>query len=366
MEQNPLYVFSCLLVWLLGVKLVWKFRQKAYAISNINLTIAIFSIVYLCIYAFYDTDYYHYLEIFQNVSNGYISHMEDVYLHLALFADGNYSIFRLCIWGSAILLTFLSFKRFELPLPLAALFFLCLIVLKFGYGRVSLALSIATFGYSFIIKPINPKILSIIIGILLLSCSSFFHSSVLFYILLLISSLFAVNTGKKLIYFLILIYPLFIYLFQKYGGQFILQYIDYDESVQGALNYVNNDFKGYEGIGVAIRMFMERLPFFLSLLLAIIIKWKGIHKTMPFYMKSITNLCIFLVLSTFIFSFETSVNTYSLFYRFLYFTMIPMVILVTYCHTNSIIPKIVNIIFWCGFIASFYNLIYSLYCNIVI
>lgn len=365
MEQNPYLVFLCLIVWLTGVKLTWKSRIKEKTLSKYNILLAFLAVVFLCLFAFYDTDYFHYLDIFNSVSLGYIFHIEEIYLPIAMFANGSYFLFRLYIWGFAVLLAFITFRRFELPVSLAILFFLCLVVLKFGYGRVSLALAMATFGYSCIVKPFNPKLISILLGGVFVYYSAFFHTSAIFYIFLLTISFIATNAGKKTILMMFIMYAIVVYLFQRYGGAYILQYVENDESTQGALSYLNGDFRGYEGVGVLVKQLLDRMPFFLTLIIAILIRWKGLHKSMPYYMKSVTNLCIYSVLAALVFSFETTVNTYSLYYRFLYFSMLPTVILICYCHLKNIFPKLVNITFWCGFIASVYNLVYSFYCTIV-
>ena len=365
MVSNALSVLFCILVWLWGLSMVLKARRNFLSISLWRSIFAIISIAIICVCAYYDTDFYHYEDIFQSVTSTNISHMEDVYLPIALFANGNYLLFRFCIWGVAVLLAMYIAKRLKLPLSLFSLYFLVLILLKFGYGRVSLALTIATLGFTFIIKPISPKIFSILFGVLAVYVSSYFHDSVIFYIIILVISLLFINTGRKSLVILFVLYPVLVYLFQMYGGYYIMQYIDSNDSAQGALYYVNGDFEGYQGIGVAVKTFLERMPFFLTVLLAVLIRWNNYHNTMPFYMKIINSLSILTVITAFMFSFNTTINTYSLYYRFLYFAMLPMIILVTYCHMNRLFPKLINIIFWCGVIASSYSLIYSLYCNIV-
>lgn len=365
MEHHPFSILFCLIVWLFGVSMTYKARKSFMSLKSGRTFFAILTIVTICVCAFYDTDFYHYEEIFRSVSSTDIYHMEEVYLPIALFANGNYLAFRLCIWGIAVMLALWVAKRLELPLSLFSLYFLVLIVLKFGYGRVSLALAIATLGYTLIIKPSTPKFFSVLLGALVIFISSFFHDSAIFYIYLLALSLLFINAGRKTIAFLFLMYPVLIYFFQIYGGEYILQYIDNNENAQGALYYVNGDFEGYEGVGVTIRTFLERIPFFLTLLLAVLIKWKKYHEEMPFYMRAITSLCILSVITAFMFSFNTTVNTYSLYYRFLYFAMLPMIILVTYSQMHRYYPKLVKMIFWCGVFASSYSLIYSLYCNIV-
>ena len=364
MGNSPLYVLSCILVWMLGIMSVWKSRNNVNFVSRNGVIVAMFSILYLCVFAFYDTDYYHYMEIFHSVYRGEIFHIEEAYLPIAIFANDNYVIFRLCIWGGAVLFALLAFKRFELPMSLVTLFFLSVVVLKFGYARVSLALAMATYGYSLIIKPISHRILSCFFGVAIVYVASFFHNSAIFYVLVLMLSLIAPNAGKKSIIGLACIYPIMIYIFQQYGGELILEYINNEENAQGALSYVYGDFYGYQGVGVRIRTFLERVPFFISLFLAIYIRWKGIHNTMPYYMKIVINLCIFAILSALMFSFKTSVNTYTFYYRFLYFAMLPMVSLVVYCLVNRLALRIVSLIFWSGLISTSFNLLYSLYCSI--
>lgn len=365
MEQNPFYIILCLIVLGLGVLCTWHSLYRPISNQGYSTVLGICATLFLCIFAFYDSDYYHYLEIFQSVSTDFIYHVEDVYIPIALFAKGNYTVFRACVWGVAVLLAFWTFRRLDLPFPLVVLCFLCLIVLKFGYGRVSLALSIATFGLSYIVKPAKFKILSYLFGIVLILLSTLFHSSAIVYVVFLLISMVAINAGRGSMIIFLVVYLLSVLAFQRLGSQDIFRFISGYEETEGAISYLEGDFKGYGGIGPTINMVLGRLPFFIALIDALIIKWKNLQLSMPSFIRFFVNLCIVTVLGAILFLFGKNVNTYTLYYRFLYFAMLPIVIMVCYCIQNNILPKLMKFTIIAGVICSLYNLMYASYCAIV-
>ena len=133
----------------------------------------IFLVLILCLYAVQDTDYFHYMQELNRIKLGYISNLEDVYIALAGYVNYEYISFRLIVWGIALLLFVLSIYRINQPISLVLFYFVSMYMLRFAYARVSLAMAMGIFGYTFLIKPINKSYISYIVGILIIFCSVF-------------------------------------------------------------------------------------------------------------------------------------------------------------------------------------------------
>ena len=161
-----------------------------------------------CIFSFQDTDWFHYVEIFKSystpetfvISYDFLfgktdySHMEKIYSYLAYCSFDNYLLFRLIIWGSALVLFFLTCKNLGVKLSYVLYYFVPLFLLLFCYGRVSLAFSMAFYGYSLLVKNFDRKfykktlitkkksfvslVLSTITGVFFIIASLLFHKSV--------------------------------------------------------------------------------------------------------------------------------------------------------------------------------------------
>ena len=74
-------------------------------------------------------------------------------------------------------------------------------------------------------------------------------------------------------------------------------------------------------------------------------------------------MVIYIILISSVFLISDSMNTYVLYYRFLYFAIIPTVIVLAYFYSNNILPKFTKTTINTGIVSTVYLLVYALYCS---
>lgn len=144
--------------------------------------------------AFCNGDFFHYIEWVESANVNW--HFDDtapqeiVYQYISSALDGAYFPFRFVVWGSALTLIVATAKRLEISVQQTLFVVIILYAVQYSYARATLAMSVYFLGFSFLVKPARVgSIVSILIGIGIISLSVFFHRSM--YVLI----------GLTLIYF---------------------------------------------------------------------------------------------------------------------------------------------------------------------
>ena len=349
----PFVAFDLLLV-VICILTLRPAYSTPYTIKKDNRIFVLLVFFIFCIFAFYDADFFHYKNAFQGMDWSTL-HFEKVYYPIMSFCKGNYYVFRTIIWGGSLLLVYKAIKNFSPPIDLTLLCFVVMCVSKFAYGRISLAQSIGLFGLSIIFKTGLKSIFKIIIGLLVVYLSSFFHSSMVYGIIMAIIAMLTVNLGKKSIVFILCLYPFIVYYFQSIGGGLIEQLFSSDDMTSAAARYyLESDFRGYEGLTMIIQAIFERGPVVLLSILICVCRWRKEHQEWPMYVKVLSNIVSFVAISSSVFSFNTTVNTYTLFYRFFNFSLLPSMVVLSYFLYNRIHYRYANFIFKFSLIGSIY------------
>lgn len=141
----------------------------------------LYFIICILIYCLFDKasgDYYHYEEIIKEMSSQrtIVTHLEYIYVLIARFVHFDYFLFRLIIWGGALLLLAVCIRLNNVRKDLVyALFILCSLQI-FSYARVSLGICLYLLGYLLVTQKTLHKIniVHIIVGVLLIFASAFF------------------------------------------------------------------------------------------------------------------------------------------------------------------------------------------------
>lgn len=196
-KYNPYLLLINVAVWLI---LIIRYRRASslyysFHSSNGYGFFLVMAILYL-VFAFSEADTYHYHFMFDEIkSTNTHSHIEPFYFWLIqkLPAWGYY-IWRLIVWGMAICLQVLTFKRLGLDSDLASWLFALVLLVPFSLSRDALGFSLLTYSCSFIYKPGKYRLLSIVIGFLGVWLSSYLHKSMIVFIIIAILS--AVRVGK--------------------------------------------------------------------------------------------------------------------------------------------------------------------------
>ena len=110
-----------------------------------------FSILF-CLIPFWGGDYFHYMEIFPMLKQGWNQlNVEEIYEFFARYSP-DYHFFRFIIWGTAFWLVCKCIRILHLNFDLSIFFFTSLFLYKFSYARVSLCMAIMYLGLAVMSK----------------------------------------------------------------------------------------------------------------------------------------------------------------------------------------------------------------------
>ena len=368
MEQTPLLVLSNLLLYAIMFLLLRKVSRPPYKLSKGRRSCAIFFIYLFCLFAFFDGDYFHYMQIYDNSYNGEsLHHLEDVYYYIYDLSLGSYILFRMLIWGSAFTLFMLSIKRFSLNFDFTLYLFIILVFLKFAYPRISLGYACLFLGLSYWVNPLKKRMFSYILGAFMMGLSLAFHKSMLFGIGIVMISTIANKINKKHLVFFLMMSPFLIFILSRFLGANLADAIENseDELLAGKSIYLDVS-RSNRGIGQLVLNLLERAPYFLTVFLYFKIIWKkSTFNALPYRIRIIANSLFFILFASVLMALNPSGTTYVFYYRFLYFSIIPLTLFLSYCITNKIYLKLSSFIILIGMFSTFYKLVYVYYCTIL-
>lgn len=338
----------------------------SFHLKKSHILLAYFLILCFCVFGFHNGDYYHYSTgVTQMATNSkYVNidfwdediHLEKVYWYIGQLVNYDYFLWRLVVWGSTLLLIYLTTKRLDFNISTTLSFFIVVALLIISYARVSLAMAISFFGVSFLIRPKFSKFISYPIGLLIIFLSLSFHRSAIF--LLIIFSLSTIILSKRNLLFVALLLPLITLIVNYYGFEYFIN------DTSG--NVVNNKVREYSirtnqnsTLGGSVYLIFNYIVFYMSyvLICKTIFKPK-IHlpNTVQFFFN-----CVFWIISiATIIGLNVNYNTSVIFYRFLNFSVIPLSFILGYLiqYNNS---KLLQCIFITALLKNIYQLLYICY-----
>lgn len=291
-----------------------------------------FFVLLFLLFAFDGGDYYNY---YNAIKDGYLENLEAVYHHILRIVNNNYILFRLIVWGGALFFFKSAIKRYGLDYQRSLFFLFAVFISIYDYARASLAMGIFFYGLSFLLLPNTRKVISYMFGMSLMILSVFFHNSMI--VALAATSILLVPINFFTIFFIL---ALFILLSPYFAG--LLQSFVGAELFSEALNdkvsgYSVQEYDNYFSIYEWIRRYIEYGTFFITyLIVASKVYFSNIE--FPPYIIAISKITLALLLISIGVLFIPNL-TFVLFYRFLFITMIPIVILFCYCEQNGIVSN---------------------------
>lgn len=340
-ETTLLDLFIVLFVYLLTVlgnrKLV--IGSSRLLPSNIvwrNYLGLLLGIVFLQIAAITRGDFYHYGDFVQHFTPSTESHMEPFYVWLIGFTHRNYLLWRVIIWGGALLLTYLTAKRLEIN-SVYTFFFLCVcFIFTFNYARTSLGIALYFYGLSFLIKPGGRKIISYIFGVILIYLSKNFHSSM--YILIILTPFLFIKL-KPIWIFAILLVAYWGYSKIQVFAPELFAYFNAGEDVlenRWDLYVVQSEY-GSQGLGGRIHEYLLYGSYYLLFAIItyiVLIKQQGKIEKPILLMYRILFAVVFMASI-----FGIAIDAPIFFYRTLYMATIPLCLISSYLYTNCMLPQ---------------------------
>ena len=288
--------------------------------------------------------------------------IEGFYQRLIYYIDGDYFLFRLIVWGSSLALIISAARKFGASVYRTLFVVLAGFIITYSYARATLAMSVFSMGVVIICMAVENKrkYMPIIIGSILIACSTFFHRSM--YPMLAIALLWMLLPYKRrLSKYSLWLFPLFVYIFYvvlkaAFEDLFMIaNAIDDESGVLDKAEFYSEQEAADSNVNGYIRLALHYMAFYLPMLIL-----GGVFRSDETLQK-VGKRGIWLYQLTFlIFAFATSMlfldfDSSVLFDRYLYMTFIPLSILIAYMKGIGVLkPK------------PYYWIIYSLIvCNLL-
>lgn len=326
------YIFNFVLMNIIFL-LCYIFRN-----DRKDRTISWLLVLIFCLFAYWDTDFFSFRQDF--FSPNFNDFRDPLYYYLSFAAFKSYTIFRLLIWGTGLLLFKKTIERFSISKNIAIYIFVLFFLLTFSYARVSLGMAMFFYGASLLLNPSKDhRSLSIIAGLLFIACSYWGHRSMS--LLILLTPMLMVKLNKKTSILLILAGVTFsslaaILLSKLAGGEIILS---------GELSDVGDAASHYAANESTIDynwkfMLIKNLRNYSFMVLILYFIWKmtlskDSYRIMP-YIKRLTALCCTILIIAISFMNVLGLGAEVIGYRYLYMLGIPSCIILSYLVDNGI------------------------------
>lgn len=202
-----------------------------------------------------DSDFFHYKDVVLTTTEITPYGFEEFYQNLILWINNDYLLFRIIVWGSALLAYFASTKIFKCNTSIALMLLLVMFGGIFSYARASLSFCVYYFGLLLLINALslkkNRKLLLFLCALGLILSSYWLHRSMA--LLIAMTPVVFIKLNKKRIIALLILTPLVIYALQSIFGD-ILSLAEMDDVINRRINdfysdreSVNYNWKGMVG-----------------------------------------------------------------------------------------------------------------------
>ena len=309
-------------------------------------------------------DFFHLLDRVHNYNfvDTTQNRQEPVYTLIAKTWDRNYLMFRLTVWGIAVVCIRNIYQKLKINFHLGFWVFLICYAILFAYARASAAMAIYFLGLVLLINK-GSSIVGKMLGIVILLLSYEFHHSMLILILLTPLAFFPLN---KLTFYIALASLPFIIFFVRIVFSGVLNDISLldDEVLQRKMeSYAERESTGstlrtqlMDGIKYA----SAYIPFIVSAFYVVI------KKKVDYLSKGQRRLFVYtfwlFVITTAVSYLDLEINTF--FYRMLYMTLIPSTAIFVLLIQKGVISKSLTMkIIYIAMTSQLLNYSYMLYLN---
>lgn len=309
-----------------------------------------------CLTFFFDTDYFSYKSDFQRGLT-IVGRKEPFYILLAELSGWNYTVWRMMVWGTALLLYYCTCKRLKLESYIAIYVLVFMFNGLFTYGRVILAMTIYFFGFSFFAKPLEyNRQLSYLFGCCIIPLSFFAHRT--FLPIILLTPLMFITITKTRFLLIMCLIPIVViginYIFSSFLSSEIQMgdpFSTFQASAERAAGLANKTGRNWKSMLVyQARLFSFYVPF-------AYIGWQlFISRTEyiidAYLLKYFTAITIIIVVAISILYGLHTGNSETTGMRYLYMAGIPLSMLLAYMYQNEHIShKKLNILILLGFVS---------------
>lgn len=367
LTQTPALVFSNIVLLIILYQITKPALRYPYTLTRQKSKLTIILMGAFCLFSFWGADWFGYLQYYIWAKGEGIEHvpMEEVYLWL-LENVSSYIMFRLVVWGSALIALLITIKNLKIQSDLFLCFFSLISLIWFSYARASLAMSLMFCGVSFmgLSGTYATRKFRYILGICLIAASFYCHkSSLLGIAAVIIAILLDHYGGRKSIKLLLFSFPIAVLIVQGLFSTILSDLLGAEDTVIGNYATAGNRYlesnSSSHGIGIILEQLLERLPAYLLSYIGL----KAVTGT-PNIPKEIRlmiyTLCSMVFVSS-IFAFDLGANTSTVYERLLRYTQIPSCICLTYFYCNNIYPTLTKHTLRIAIFGTIYTMLYTFY-----
>ena len=244
MMLNSLTTSEVIFNLLLWVILIFVYRKqfKTRNIGPNNYNFLLIIVVLYSTFGYVSGDYFHYEELYDRITrttNITAIHLESFYLSLIEFLPEDYNLWRFAVWGLSTIVTILIFKKLNLNPQFTTLIFTLVLMQYFAAPRNTLGYMVLYFGVAWLLYSKPKSLVSMVVGIVIICCSTLFHKSMILYIFLIIISLIPIK--KIHIITALFLFPILYVSIIKYS-MLLLPYLTGDtDSAEAGMRYLESD-----------------------------------------------------------------------------------------------------------------------------
>lgn len=366
-KQTPLLVFFNLLLLIAMFLLMRTALIKPYKVPLLHKKWSIFLMFVFVLFAFWGSDWFHYLEVYPSLLYDDQSHIEAVYSWIAQNLSFGYISFRFIIWGSSLIVLFAIIKHLPISRDLCLLMFCSIWIIWFAYARASLAMVLLYWGVTILVTQYKQRLFPILLGLVIIGCSLFFHKSVGFGVIISLIVLFSLFLKPRFFLFIAVVsIPFLLIIVREYISEFLLMEVSEETLMNNTLRgqYYFGADKRSMGIGELLACILEFAPYYLISFQCFKIL-KNVRYVVPQCIQFFIRYELLGVFLASIFFFDLGFgDTMTLAVRFLRFMAVPSTILLAFFWEKEYFPKISKYTYRIGFVGLIYCVSYSLYCSL--
>ena len=294
-----------------------------------------------------------------NVQSDHPIHFESVYVLLIKGLPTNYYLWRFCGWGLAAFLLFKILDEIKSDLDFSFFVFTLMLMNYFPNLRQTLGFMMMFYGYVLLFRSAEDAMpQKLVMGIILLIISTFFHSTIFVFIVL---SLLLFIPGTKSLAMIIVSILLFPYLYditKELSTQFIGLVSNNDAMQEKATKYIESSFRVELNIRGFLKIIVNRLPVLMLFFYGV--KKILIEKVEASYMEKHLLMLTYLLIYISCLFFNNNVSAY-LSQRFWDAACYPLTIFAMIFLRNYSGSLYVKITLYAFLVSNIFNMAYSLY-----
>ena len=196
-----------------------------------------------------------------NLQSDHPIHFEDVYVLLIKGLPPNYYVWRFCVWGMAAYLLFKILDEIKSDLDFSFFVFTLMLLNHFPNLRQTLGFMMMFYGYVLMFRSAEDAMpRKLFMGIILLICSTFFHSTLLVFIILSLLLFIPGTKSLAMVIVSLIAFPFLYDITKELSTQFIGLVSSNDMMQEKATKYIESSYRVELNIRGFLKLFLNRLP----------------------------------------------------------------------------------------------------------